>query len=252
MLTLIETNDKVSVSLSKYQRTLLAARRAHGPTPHAEQSPARSQAEELAEREPPAPPAQNRSVPLLSIPRKALGIFKSPKKPREPHDPPPQETTPAASTKDTISATAPKPVLPATHNTNEDMENNSSKPDEISPISTTPPSLPLITQALTSPPPQRPQQQEQQHNGTATGGGYQYNSSDFQVENPFADKYSTSKPDSASPETSTTGNDTSRAAPDRNNHTEPFMSSTYDPGSEYSLFDTTLPGSRPPDGSTTK
>ncbi|OJD16293.1 hypothetical protein ACJ73_08894, partial [Blastomyces percursus] len=103
MLTLIETNDKLSVAFSKYQRAAVIARRNASRTDTQQEIPPVSQ-QWSDQQQPPQPPylhqpepgQQNyevptgkRSVPLLSIPRKALNKFRSDKQ-GQPMDAQPQ------------------------------------------------------------------------------------------------------------------------------------------------------------------
>lgn len=133
LLTLIETNDQLSVALSKYQRGILNARIAQGANAAA------------------AAAAVNNGDNASATPT-ATTTAPSP------------SPSPAS-----VSSGAARPVPPPPpppRNTNADLATS-----PVSPISTTPAS-----------------------NGTSR---YQYNSDDFQVQNPFADNNATTTADSS-------------------------------------------------------
>ena len=169
MLTLIETNDKLAVSLSKYQRAVLNARKAH-PLP---QSQPGSQAPSQ-ENNPPAgnepqtnPIPKNRFVPRLSMPRIPLRK-KQPEQFEQPSDQSTQHTPPV-----------PGPPI----GSKAGAVNTSS--GDISPSA---PAAPTVVPESVS------NGATTRTTATAATGpstSFQYNSDDFQIENPFADKYST-------------------------------------------------------------
>ncbi|PGH15950.1 hypothetical protein AJ79_02117 [Helicocarpus griseus UAMH5409] len=235
MLTLIETNDKLAVAASKYQRAALVARKSMSRTNSQDVVNTTSgQPQQLPQQQQyPSEragnvevPTNKRTVPLLSMPRKALSKFRSDKnqeaedqpqshyqQPYPQHAPPPR--TPPESTARTVTTSSP--------------------PSAVSPLVSTPPSLPAITNTATAAP---------TSNGHAnTSSSYQYNSNDFQVENPFADTYRSTQFDSDD-ERRNDGAAKGAGGADAGADTQPITSSTYYPNSGYSLFDHNMAGAR--------
>lgn len=222
MLTLIETNDKLSVALSKFQRATLQARKTLGPAappiqPEPQQQQQQSQIPPI-EGEPIVVPAKKRIIPRLSFPRKPLGSSK--KAPAVPERPssnsiPPNNTTTAPRELSDAGADIWEPT--STQHANADA--TATEPVSALTTTETKPSTTTAPAATTTVP------------TTGPPDDWQYNPNDFQVDNPFADIYST-------------GDEEHRNA--QNNHatttadtqaTGPLVSGTYYPGSDYSLFD---------------
>ncbi|KAI2009847.1 hypothetical protein LOZ39_006513 [Ophidiomyces ophidiicola] len=158
MMTLIETNDKISSALSKYQRAQLNARKHTSTAPP--QAPTESPFSSAADAT--AIPTSQSQVPNLSIPRKAVDQA------------PGQQQTATRST--------------------------GIMSGDVSPIDSTaaPPLVPPRPQANTA------------------SRGFQYQPGEFQVENPFADKYSTIDERAQNP-----GNTTAGAPPPVTNKSYP-------------------------------
>ncbi|PGG97348.1 hypothetical protein GX51_07382 [Blastomyces parvus] len=252
MLTLIETNDKLSVAFSKYQRAAVIARRNVSRTNSEQAVPPVSQ------QQPPLhPPEQGqpnyevptgkRSVPILSIPRKALSKFRSDK---------PQQPVDAPSHQYQYQHTGPRPQTPPGHTTTATTAGGTVRTpppnSAISPLATTPPRLLSMnnhhpnTTALPS---------DGTHPTTTnnTSSPYHYNSSEFQVDNPFADTYSTSTSlfdhTNTNTNTNTMPTTTTTRAPARlerdanaDADTEPMTSSTYYPDARNVMVDGNMPG----------
>ncbi|OAX81496.1 hypothetical protein ACJ72_04168 [Emergomyces africanus] len=279
MLTLIETNDRLSVALSKYQRAAVIAKRNVSRTDSQTGLPPSSQqwAEQHFQQPPHQPeqaqnipaPLEKRSVPLLSIPRKAMNKLRSDKQQQQPQDahsqpeshprhsstqyqPPPHHQYQYSSHQQ-YHPPVPRTSSPEHATTTTTPPSNSA----VSPLATTPPLLPLTsnpntftattnparTAALTSNGPQN------------NNSSYQYDSGEFQVENPFADTYSTSRLDDRNDHsnnninnsnyTSTTSGmrgtgNTGNADADADN--EPVTSSTYYPDARNAMVDGNMPG----------
>ncbi|EAS32161.3 uncharacterized protein CIMG_03185 [Coccidioides immitis RS] len=150
MMTLIETNDKLSVSLSKYQRAQLNARKhlkATQPETQLDQAPQSNYRPVSPLGEPTVVRPSKPHVPILSIPRKALKKF---------HRDPARQEIATANTQ--AATTYPPPG------------------DDLSPLDPAPPPSVMPHSHISGAP-------EQQ--------SYQYRPGEFQVENPFADKFST-------------------------------------------------------------
>lgn len=166
MLTLIETNDKLAVSLSKYQRAVLNARKAH-PVPQSRsgsQAPSQENNPPVSNETQNKPIPKNRFVPRLSMPRMPLRK----KQPDQPDQPPAQP----------VHHVQAVPGPPA-----ESKGGAANQPgDDVSPVGHTlfPQSSTNGETASTNP-----------NKTTAPPTSFRYNSDDFQIENPFADKYST-------------------------------------------------------------
>ncbi|EEH09751.1 conserved hypothetical protein [Histoplasma capsulatum G186AR] len=273
MLTLIETNDRLSAAFSKYQRAAVVARRnasrtdsqeavppALPPLAAPQQQPLYQAGQALQNFE--VPSAAKRSVPLLSIPRKALSKFRG-DKPQQPgdHQDPPHQQHPA------------HPPRTASENTNHSNPNPNPTPTStstsqtpplqsaVSPLATTPPSFPLSNNQnrnnnLTSPSRTTALTSHALHNSNDefTSSSYQYNSSEFQVENPFADTYSTPFPDDNANSNHSTATTTTTLARHRgpaagpaadgntDEDTTPMTSSTYYPDARNVMVDGNMPG----------
>ncbi|KKZ68361.1 hypothetical protein EMCG_05981 [[Emmonsia] crescens] len=265
MLTLIETNDRLSVAVSKYQRAAVIARRNMSTTesqealePGSEWPQVQQQLQQpvLPTPQPaqapniPAPIAK-RSVPLLSIPRKALNKFRSDKQQRQPEDAQPQyqhQYPPARTPPEHTTRTASN----STSNANQTAQ---IPPPHaaVSTIVTTPPQLPLTntdTNTNTNTPTNTPTPALTSNGLHSNTSPYQYNSSEFQVENPFADTYSTSQLDSHS---NNNNNNTStvsgvRGGADTDTDTQPMTSSTYYPDAGNTMLDGNMVAGRHGDG----
>ena len=170
MLTLIETNDKLAMSLSKYQRAVLNARKAHPlPQSQAESQPLSQENNLPAGSEAQSNPIpKNRFVPRLSMPRIPLRK----KQPEQPGQ------LIAQSTQNVRPVPEP-PIMSkagATTTTGGDVS-------PIAPVGATLfPNTPTTNGAIAT---------TNTNNTAGPSTSFQYNSDDFQIENPFADKYST-------------------------------------------------------------
>ncbi|EEP82181.1 predicted protein [Uncinocarpus reesii 1704] len=220
MMTLIETNDKISVALSRYQRAHLNARKTVKASESQTQLPQTPQGQSQDDRpvsplEEPTPVRRSRPhVPILSIPRKALKKFQHQPFTQEPAQPPPTTTTVHTATTTTTTTTA----------------------HDLSPIDPAPPSVPGP---------------RSQHGDASSSQGFQYRPGEFQVENPFADKFSTThdRPQDAYSTNRSSSDDARREREDRDvsptqaigvatsGGAAPGMSSTYYPGGHDALFD---------------
>ncbi|EEH34320.1 hypothetical protein PAAG_05369 [Paracoccidioides lutzii Pb01] len=249
MLTLIETNDKLAVAMSKYQRAALVARK-H--TNRMQSNPidpnTTLQQPEQPETQQPhpqslPPPDQvrntdaqtaKRSGPLFSMSLKNLSKYLPDKHPQsdhqsqyqQPHHPSQTPRTPPSNLSRIATA-------------------NTTPPSAVSPINTTPPQPPFSSTAPTSKgyrPPPPP-------NTTPSNPTYEYNSSDFQVENPFADTHSSSRFDNNSDNGSHHGTRTWDTSRPRNlgADTQPVTSSTYYPNTGDGLPDSNMAAARGPD-----
>ncbi|QSS65242.1 GAT domain-containing protein [Histoplasma capsulatum] len=225
MLTLIETNDRLSAAFSKYQRAAVVARRNASRTDSQEAVP------------PALPPlAAPQQQPLYQAGR-APQNFEVPKNTN--HSNPNPNPTP------TSTSTSQSPPLQSA----------------VSPLAITPPSFPLSNNlnrnnSLTNPSRTTALTSHALHNNNDefTSSSYQYNSSEFQVENPFADTYSSPFPDdntnsnhSTVTTTTTSGRHRGPAAgpaADRNTDedTTPMTSSTYYPDARNVMVDGNMPG----------
>ncbi|EGE85980.1 hypothetical protein BDDG_08925 [Blastomyces dermatitidis ATCC 18188] len=268
MLTLIETNDKLSDAFSKYQRAAVIARRNASRTNSQQEIPPVSQQWPYQQQLPPPPPhlhqpeQQNyevptgkRSVPLLSIPRKALNKFRSDKQ-EQPIDAQLHQYQHPASFPQTLPEQT-------TTTTGARWTTQTPRPrSAVSPLATTPPQLPSTNNQHTTTVPSRTaaltSHATHTSSNNATSSPYHYNSSEFQVENPFADTYSTSTslPDNNlnSNHTTTTTRGGVRGIgvirTDRDTDTEPLTSSTYYPDARNVMVDGNMPGAGGAVGST--
>ncbi|PGH28276.1 hypothetical protein AJ80_00167 [Polytolypa hystricis UAMH7299] len=229
MLTLIDTNDRLSVALSKYQRAAVIARKNMRTTESQEQISTPQQQPEHGRKQATSnitPVEETKSsVPILSLPRKALNKFRS-------LDRAPAEASPPTTT---APQAAPTSTFAPTLDPQSDYQRQgafASGRGDVSPLEETPPALPPListTPATTT--------TAARSNGNGISGGYQYNSSDFQVENPFADKYSTTADTTQTSTTNVPAGGDSYAA----------TGSTYQPLSGVSLYDTNSSSLRGPD-----
>ncbi|PGH35424.1 hypothetical protein GX50_01762 [[Emmonsia] crescens] len=261
MLTLIETNDRLSVAFSKYQRAAVIARRNMGTTEsqealtHGSEWPQEQQQQQQQQQQPflPTPqPAQapnipvpiaKRSVPLLSIPRKALNKFRSDKQQRQPEDAQPQHQHQYPPVR-----TPPEHTTRTTSNSNSNPNPTAQTPPPhaaVSPLVTTPPQLPLTNTNTNTPARGAALTSNGLHSNTSP---YQYNSSEFQVENPFADTYSTSHLDSHSNNNNTSTTSGVRGGADTDTDTQPMTSSTYYPDAGNTMLDGNMVAGRDGDG----
>lgn len=245
MLTLIETNDKLSVALSKFQRATLHARKTLGPAQQPPQPPPPEPQQQT--QIPPngteavVVPAKKRIIPRLSFPRKPMRSSKT----AAPPLPERLSSNPSPPNNINNNTTNPSRELPApggdnsgppstTHNVNtNDHTATALATTETKPSTTTAPTV-TTTIPTTGPP-----------------DDWQYNPNDFQVDNPFADIYSTGDEERKNSENNHikgtgagagTDTDTATATADTQ-ATKPLVSGTYYPGSDYSLFDPNLPQS---------
>ncbi|KAK2813681.1 hypothetical protein FQN50_000079 [Emmonsiellopsis sp. PD_5] len=266
MLTLIETNDRLAVALSKYQRAALVARKTLSRSQSQDINVA-SQNQMHADHPQPGPlttsataPQPNqiatikqRTVPILSLPRKALNKLRSDKTSQAPEpapsaqqeqEPPSPPRTPPQHRIDASSAAAAATLT-------------RSPQSAISPVQSSPPTLranpptATLSSSIAGAGAPRSNGTTTTATATSTSAAYQYNSSDFTVENPFADTYSSSHFDKDHDHHDASARATAgAAAASTNADTQPMTSSTYYPGSGFSLFDPNMPGSRPADDST--
>ena len=170
MLTLIETNDKLAVSLSKYQRAVLNARKAH-PLPHSQsesQLPSQENNPPAGSEAQSSPIPKSRFVPRLSMPR--LPLRK--KQPEQPEQPTAQST----------EHIGPVPEPPIASKAGAAATTGG----DVSPIA--PAGATLVRQSSTT---NGATATTNANNTAGPSTSFQYNSDDFQIENPFADKFST-------------------------------------------------------------
>ncbi|KAK2747737.1 hypothetical protein FQN57_001767 [Myotisia sp. PD_48] len=191
MLTLIETNDKLAIVLSRYNRAILDAKKAGVVNPEAQAIQqaqtlipqtlihgAQNQAPPLQERHQDAPKAdeivvsKKRFVPRLSFPRKPLRSAKQPTSPNPVTDVPPPTTPHNAPAPHLAGEVSPVAVSPP---------NVRPRPDTESPRALG--ALPAANEVPAAVPVVAPRT------------SWQYNPDEFQVENPFADKFSTGNND---------------------------------------------------------
>ncbi|KAK2791072.1 hypothetical protein FQN52_005026 [Onygenales sp. PD_12] len=269
MLTLIETNDRLAVALSKYQRAALVARKTMSRSQSQDINVA-SQNQMHADHPQPGPlttsataPPPNeittmkqRTVPILSLPRKALSKFRSDKTSQAPE--PAYTQTKAPSAQQEQEPPSP-PRTPPQHRIDASSAAAAatltrSPQSAISAVQSSPPTLranaPTATLSSNIAGSGASRSNGTTATATSTSGAYQYNSSDFQVENPFADTYSSSHfdKDNNNHDASSARANAVGAGAAANADTQPMTSSTYYPGAGFSLFDPNMPGSRPTDG----
>ena len=218
MLTLIETNDKLSVALSKFQRATLHARKTLGPAVQ-QRHPEEPQEQEQAPpngTEPTVVPLKKRIIPRLAFPRKPVRSSTTPALPPRPQSPPNNATT---SSKELPSDNSEPTPIQRTNTT------GAAATTETKPSATT---APTIATAIPS---------------TGPSDDWHYNPNDFQVDNPFADIYSTGDEEHKNAENNHAIKDTNTTTADTADKqaTPPLVSGTYYPGSDYSLFDNNLP-----------
>ncbi|KAL1953503.1 hypothetical protein VTO42DRAFT_2756 [Malbranchea cinnamomea] len=166
MLTLIETNDKLSVALSKYQRAVVNARKAQAASqPQIQQSSRVEEPKSHVNAAESIPIPRNRFVPRLSMPEKPLRNKQSERseQPAQPSTQPMQQKQPTQ---------VPGVARPPSPNVS-----------PIAPVGPTLWSQPSATNGSTA--------TTKDNRETTFSTGFQYNSNDFQIENPFADKFST-------------------------------------------------------------
>lgn len=194
MLTLIETNDKLSVAMSKYHRAALTARKSY-PPPEPQNPPEQQEANANS----PQDEAESKPSSKNRIATRFASLRRKPTRTGQGASQQPARAVRTAASEEPVGAA--EPNITSTRRQPIDTTSGGGSAPVSVPQSGSTTLLPQTSAGTTT-------NDRSGAAGAPSGGGYQHNSDDFLIENPFADRFSTTNNNN-----NDTNGDTNRGMP---------------------------------------